>query len=167
MADTNVIESHEEAIRVMLAEFRTRVAGRLPLLENVTTVELRRLVSAASVPDEFLEQIAGTIDNSPVVGVANEITAAEPRDVIEFSRVYFTLADGLEQLSRDVRAVVLKVRHDVGQRALGVYGTVKSINRSNRKQLVSNTTALSRALGRTRRKAKPAKTPPADGNNTA
>jgi len=106
----------------LMPDFRARVAERLPILGNLTTVELRRLVSAASVPDEFLEGIAGTIDNSPVVGVANEIRRGTPRrDRVQPGALH--VGGRLEQLARDVRSVVLKVRHDVGQRALGVYGT--------------------------------------------
>jgi hypothetical protein len=71
-----------------------------------------------------------------------------------------------EMMAQDVTATVLALRHDVGQRALGVYGTVKSVTRPNRELIVSNATALRRGLGRSgRRKAAVKEPPPPDDNS--
>lgn len=169
MTEIQVTQSHEEAVREMMVQIRAMVLQRLPGLGGMSASERRRLLNAASVPDDFLEQVAIAIDAAPEVGVANRITSEESRGAIAFSRVYFAFADQLVQLAHDVTATVLAIRHDVGQRALGVYGTVKSVNRPNRRPAVSNAAALRRALGRSGRRravakepAPPAKTPPAD-----
>ena len=167
-----VTQSHDEAAREMMAQIRAMVLERLPGLGGMSASERRRLLNAASVPDDFLEQVAIAIDGAPDVGAANRITSEESRGAIGFSRVYFAFADQLVQLAQDVTATVLAIRHDIGQRALGVYGTVKSVNRPNRKPAVSNAAALRRALGRSgRRKAavkepSQVKTPPADDDAT-
>ena len=109
-----------------------------------------------------------TVDDSPDIGVTHELTSPEVRDTIEFSRVYLAFADQLEELVRNVRATVAERRWNVGQRALGVYGTVKSANRPTRKLAVANAAALRRALGRKggRRKTPGAAAPDAPQRTT-
>jgi hypothetical protein len=102
---------------------------------------LRRGSTAlCSMPMRFgSRKIEGLIPTAiPELGVPNRITSGESREVIGFSRVYFAFADQLVQLVQDVPATVLELRHDGGERALGVYGTVKSVNRPNRKPAVPN-----------------------------
>jgi len=153
---TQVTLSHEEAAREMIVRIMAIVTERLPELAGTSKAQRRRLATAASVPDEFLEQIAVSIDHSPGMGTVHEITSDEARDMIVFSRVYNAVGEQLVQLGRAVQDVVVERRYDVGQRALGVYGTVKSANRPNRKPAVSNAASLRRALGRSGRRKTPA-----------
>ena len=153
---TQVTLSHEEAARDMVVRIMAIVTERLPELAGTSKAQRRRIANAASVPDEFLEQIAVSVDNSPEIGSVHDITSAEARDMIVFSRVYNAVGEQLMQLGRAVQDVVVERRYDVGQRALGVYGTVKSANRPNRKPTVSNAASLRRALGRSGRRKTPA-----------
>ncbi|HEY0142304.1 MAG TPA: hypothetical protein VGF48_15505 [Thermoanaerobaculia bacterium] len=153
--------SHEDAAREMVAKIMAIVVEHLPELAGMSKGQRRRLASVAAIPDEFLEQIAVSVDQSPGVGSIHNLTAAEARDMIVFSRVFNAAGEQLVQLGHSVMGVVTERRYDVGQRALGVYGTVKSANRPNRKPTVSNVAALRRALGRSggRRKTTDAPTP--------
>ncbi|HEY0140621.1 MAG TPA: hypothetical protein VGF48_06985 [Thermoanaerobaculia bacterium] len=151
MAEKNhVTLSHEERAPEMVARVMAILVEYLPELTGISKGQRRRLTNAASVPDEFLEQIAVSVDQSPGVGSIHDLTADEAREMIVFSRVYNAAGEQIVQLGHSVMGVVTERRYDVGQRALGVYGTVKSANRPNRKATVSNVAALRRALGRTR-----------------
>jgi len=156
---TQVTLSHEETTRDMIVRIMAIVTEHLPELAGTSKVQRRRLANAASVPDEFLEQIAVSIDNSPGMGAVHELSSDEARDMIVFSRVYIAFGEQLVHLGRAVQDVVTERRYDVGHRALGVYGTVKSANRPNRKPTVSNAATLRRALGRSRRKTPAAQAP--------
>ena len=158
--ETKETLSHEDAAREIIVRVTAIIAERLPELMGMSKTQRRRLTNAASVPDEFLEQIAVSIDNSPGMGAVHELTADEARDMIVFSRVYDALGQQMVQLGHGIQDVVLARRYDVGQRALGVYGTVKSANRPNRKPTVSNAATLRRALGRAGRRKTPAAQPP-------
>jgi hypothetical protein len=155
MSDPNTETPYEAVSRQMIVEIEMIVARHLPNLANVSGEVLRRQLSVASVPDDFLEEIAVTIDATPGVGEINLISSTEARDTIPFTRVFHAFAGQLELLARRVRVAVAERRHDVVQRALGVYGTVKGANRPNRKQAIPNVASLRRALGRTGRR-KPA-----------
>lgn len=153
---TQVTLSHEETVRDMVVRIMAIVTEHLPELAGTSKVERRRIANAASVPDEFLEQVAVSVDNSPEIGTVHELTSDEARDMIVFSRVYNAFGEQIVQIGRAVQGVVTERRYDVGQRALGVYGTVKSANRPNRKPTVSNAASLRRALGRSGRRKTPA-----------
>ena len=148
--------SHEETARDMVVRIMAIVTEHLPELAGTSKVERRRIANAASVPDEFLEQIAVSVDNSPGMASIHDLTSDEARDMIVFSRVFNAFGEQIVQLGRAVQGVVTERRYDVGQRALGVYGTVKSANRPNRKPTVSNAASLRRALGRSGRRKTPA-----------
>jgi hypothetical protein len=164
--ETQVTLSHEEAAREMVVRIMAIVIERLPELAGTSKAQRRRIANAASVPDEFLEQVAVSIDNSPGMGSVHDLTSDEARDMIVFSRVYYAVGEQIVQLGRAVQDVVTERRYDVGQRALGVYGTVKSANRPNRKPTVSNAASLRRALGRSgRRKTLAAPAPDAAAAN--
>ena len=148
--ETQVTLSHDDTARNMIVRIMAILSERLPELAGKSTGERRRLTNAASVPDEFLEQIGIAVDNSPGASTLHEITSAETRDMIVFSRVYFAFGDQIEQIGRSIKDVVTERRHNLGQRALAVYASMKGANRPGLKPTVSNAAALRRALGRTR-----------------
>jgi hypothetical protein len=152
---------HQDEATDMITRIKAIVAERLPGIVATTVTNRRRLNSAASLPDDFLVQIIVAIENKPEAGVMNNITTAELRDVIAFSSEYLKFAGELEMIVRSVRAIVAETRYDVCQRALGVYGVVKGIERPNRKPAQSNAKALRLALGRGRRR-KTAEPPPTE-----
>jgi len=135
----------------MIVRIMAIVIERLPELAGMSTRERRRLANAVSVPDDFLEQIAVSVDHSPEVGTFHGITSNESRDMIVFSRVYYAFGEQIVQLGRSIQGAVTERRYDVCQRALAVYGSVKSANRPNRKPAVSNAASLRSALGRSGR----------------
>jgi len=153
MSDPQNRQMHEEIARDMMERIKAIVRERFPGLSDANPRSRRRLVSASSVPDDFLEEIGVAIDNKPEAGVMNKITSAEARDMIVYSQVFVAFAGQLERLGRSVRYTVAEQRHDVGQRALGVYGTLKGVNRPDRAfDALSSVTPLKQALGRGRRK---------------
>ena len=153
--EPQVTLSHDEAARDMIVRIMAIVTERLPHLTGRTAGELRRVAGVAAVPDDFFEQVAVAVDASPAVGDFHGITSEESRDMIVWSRVYENFADQVIQLGKSIHGVVTERRYDVAQRALAVYGSIKSANRTNSKPAVSNAASLRRALGRSggRRKA--------------
>lgn len=151
---------HETAARTLIQQFHAMVIERMPDLTIIPAAERRRLNAVASLPDDFLETIAVTVEETPEVGAPNRLTALEVRDLLVFSRVYYAFADQLEELVQNIRATVLSRRHEVGQRALGVYGIAKSVNRRSGKQFVPNVPTMRRTLGRVGRKKTEAPVPP-------
>jgi hypothetical protein len=151
MSDPNGTQSqaHDETARDMIERIKAIVRERFQNLVDGSPRSRRRLVGVASVPDEFLEEVSAAIDNTPEAGVMNRITSAEARDMIVYSRVFEAFARQLGRLGRSVSFTVAEQRHDVAQRALGVYGTLKSANRPDRSfDALSSATPLKRALGR-------------------
>jgi hypothetical protein len=143
---------HQDDTTDMMARIKTIVAERLPGIGETTVTSRRRLNAVSSLGDDFLVQIVVAIDDSPEAGVMNGITTVEVRDIIVFSGEYLKFAEQLETLAKSVRDIVAEKRYDVCQRALGVYGVVKSVRRPNRKPAQSNVAALRRTLGRGRRR---------------
>lgn len=143
---------HETVARELIQHFHAMLMERIPDLTIIPPKERRRLGSVAAVPDEFLETVAVTVDETPEVGAPSRLTGSEVRDVIAFSRVYYAFADQLEVLVQNIRGTIVARRHDIAQRALGVYGIAKSVNRRNAKQFVPNVPTMRRTLGRVTRK---------------
>jgi hypothetical protein len=149
---------HQEAVSDMHARILAIVAERLPNVGTATVKDRRRISTVAAIPDDFLLQIVDAIVEKPEAGAMNNITPDEVHDTIAFSSEYVRFAEQMEAIGRNVRAIVASKRFDLGQRALGVYGVFKSVDRPG--QALSKATTLRRALGRSGRRKKSDAPPP-------
>jgi hypothetical protein len=140
--------SHEETAQAMLTQLR-KLAQSIPGFTFVPPVFRRRLTASASVPDDFLQSIGVACDATPRLATASEITGAELRDTITFSRQYNSVADELELLMNGIRGTIAVRRSEVGRRALRAYEIAKRLDHpEDRERLVPHIEDMKRTLGR-------------------
>lgn len=151
--------SHEEIAAAMMIQIR-ELAQSVSGFTFSAKGRRRKITPAASVPDPFLEAVAVACDASPHLGVASQVTTAELRDTITFSRAFTSVANELMVVARGFLDTVAERRNQVGQRALRAYSMAKSINRpEDRELLIPHLANMQRTLGRGRKRV--AATPPA------
>lgn len=142
---------HEITAQAMMMQLRETVQG-IAGYAFVGRGQRRKLNTAASLPDRFLQSVAVACDASSHLAGSSQITGSELRDTIAFARAYTSVADELEVIARGLRDTIAARRGDVGQRALRAYSMAKSINRpSDREVLIPHVNEMKRALGRGRR----------------
>jgi hypothetical protein len=156
------ITSHEEAAQKILIELRL-IAKSVAGYTHVPVARFRKISTTAAVPDDFLQACAVACDANAQLAAASDVTGAELRDVIGFSRAYLSVADELELLARGLRGTVAVRRGEIAQRARRVYSMAKSMNLPvDRDRLVPHITEMKRTLNKTRVKRAPAADPPVD-----
>ena len=126
----------------------------------------RKISSAATVPDAFLEAIAVACEASVQLAAASELSASDLRSVITFARAFTSLANEMALVAKGLSDTIAEHRYTLGQRALRAYAIAKSINKpEERELLIPHLENLRRALGRVGRprvaaKPEPPATPP-------
>lgn len=151
MSNIDTPLSHETNVRQMLEQLQG-MRGRMPKLVDLPLAVARRMFATAATPDRFFDKTAVVVEQVPPLARTSLLSPAEYRDVIVFTSQYEMLANDLEQLAREVRGMILVVRHDGGQEALRVYRVARSFNRpADRQVLVPYIDMLQEALGRTSR----------------
>ena len=151
--------SPTEVARELLQRVRAvqEITGTKTLLP---TKQSRKLIHAASLPDDFLEAVAVAIDAYEKLALISDVTAAEIRELIAYSRANRPVVDELRLAATSLLQDILTRRAHVGQQALKVYQIVQGLNRPNDKaMLVPHITAMRRALGKAKRKAAPPEQP--------
>ncbi len=152
---TSVLASHTREAQVRIDELRA-MRQRIPHFKiPAGKGSFHRLVSAASLPPEFIELTAVAVTNSrPLVreGGADPLLT---RDLMKFAEAYDPLADELEALAHFVRHSTTAARNRAGRDALVTYALAKRLAR------LPETTGLApyvddmrRALGNRIRKPK-------------
>jgi hypothetical protein len=125
----------------------------------------QRLVSASSVPPEFIELTAVAVKNSPALVRGGSPDPDALRDLIAFADAYGPVADELDALARFIRHSVISAKHKAGSDALTTYVLTRRLaKRPETADLAPQAEAMSRALGRHRKtKAQPTPTPETPG----
>ena len=158
---TPVPASRDQAVRDVIVALETMLRELLPGFTFLPTAQRRRITTAGSVPDDFLEAVAVAVESTPNVAGPIPITPIELRDAIRSSRAFLSLADQLELMARGVRETVAESRAEVGKRALATYGVARSVNRHlDLTVAIPHFANMRRALGRTGRKKRVVETPP-------
>jgi len=123
--------------------------------------ERRRLVSAATVPPQFIELAAVAVKNSAALVRGGSPDPDVLRDLLAFAEAYEPLADELEALAYFVRHTVTAAKNKAGSDALTTYALTRRLaKRPETADLAPQADAMGRALGRRRKaKAPPAPTP--------
>jgi hypothetical protein len=151
-------------VRELIVTLEATLRELLPGFTFLPAAQRRRITTAGSVPDDFLEAVAVAVESTPNVAGLIPITPAELREAIRSSRAFHSLADQLELMARGVRETVAEQRGAIGKRALATYGVARSVNRHlDVTVAVPHFATMRRALGRTGRKKRPgepAPTPP-------
>jgi hypothetical protein len=128
-----------ETLLQELQRFVDSVAG----LEILTPQQRRRINTAATLPDAFLEAVACAIEAIPHFAEMTGLTTAEIEEIIAFSSAHLTVADELERVARVMRDTIAARRASVGQRALLFYALAK---RSDDEEAIAHTERMRRRL---------------------
>ena len=111
----------------------------------------RRLISAASVPAEFVELIASAITNSSAL-VREDTSPAEMRDHLAYADAYIPVVEELEALTQFLRFSISAARHKAGIAALTTYALAQRLaKRKETAHLAPHVAAMRRALGRVKK----------------
>jgi len=124
--------------------------------------ERKRLAVAASVPPQFVEQVAMTIKNSDKLVAAGAADSDRIRDLMNYADAYDAVADELEAMAGFVRHSVVVAKNAAGSYALTTYALAQRLaKRPETADLAPHVANMRSALGKKGRKAKaqPAPTP--------
>jgi hypothetical protein len=145
---------HEETAQAMLVQLR-QLAHSVPGFAFIPARRRRQLSASASVSDDFLQAVSVACDAQPRLGPSGEITGAELRGMVTFSRQYNSVADELVLLAEGLRGTVAVLRSDVCRRALRVYANAKRIESPEEmEKLIPHLADMKRTLGRAKRSEK-------------
>ena len=163
--------THTERARAVLEHIRgiTELIADFQFPDD--HLDPRTLNSVKSIPPEFFEMLAVSIEANSELAKRSAITPAELRDAAEFVAAFTPVVGEFGIMRRStVHTIAVKMAR-VGQLALQAYDFAKNLN--NRKTspqvIVPHLEAMKAALGRGRRKAVPELPPaaakPAGGPN--
>jgi hypothetical protein len=118
--------------------------------------DTRRLTSAASVPQQFVELTAVAVTNNAMLVRGGAVNPVETRDLLSYAEAYAPLADELEALAHFIRHSVATAKNKAGSEALIVYALAQRLaTRPETADLAPHVADMRRALGRANRKPKP------------
>jgi hypothetical protein len=159
--------THNEDAQARIEEVRA-MRQKIPnLIFPTAKGDLRRLVSAASVPQELIELTTVAVKNNVALVRGGRPDPEFLRDQSLYAEAYGPLADELEALASFVRHSVTAAKNTVGSDALDTYAlTQRLAKRPGTADLAPLAEAMNRALGRRGRKAK-ASPAPAPGTQTS
>jgi hypothetical protein len=122
----------------------------------------RRLNSAASVPEQFVELAAVAVKNSEALVRGGGVDPAQIRDLMSYAEAYAPVADELEALAHFIRHSVMTARNKAGSDALTTYALAQRLaKRPETADLAPHVDDMRNALGNRFRKAKARPVPPA------
>lgn len=160
MATENAVPAvpniHTQAAQARVDELRAmRLAIPnfvIPTLNGGT----RSLISAASVPAEFVELTVVAIRNSAAL-VRGSADPDVTRDLISYADAYAPVADELEALAHFVRHSIAAAKNKAGAEALTTYALAQRLaKRPETADLAPHVADMRRALGLRRKKARAA-----------
>jgi hypothetical protein len=95
---TNPQPSHLETAQERVDEVRA-MREKIPNFVIPSKGDRQRLASAASVPPQFVEQVAMTIKNSAKLVAAGAADADRIRDLMNYAEAYDSVADEYEAMA--------------------------------------------------------------------
>jgi hypothetical protein len=161
---TNTPTSHADIAQARVEEVRA-MRERIPdLVIPDSKSASQKLVSAATVPPQFIELTAVAVKNSEALVRKGGADPAQLRNLMSYAEAYGPLADELEALAQFVRHSVITARHKAGSDALTTYALAQVLAaRPETADLAPHVADMRRALGKRARgrgaKSKPASTP--------
>jgi len=152
--------SHTQTAQARVEEIRA-MRQKIPNFVFPTSKgDGRKLVSAATVPPQFIELTAVAVKNSVALVRGGSPDPDALRDLIAFADAYGPVADELEALAHFIRHSVAAARNKAGSDALTTYALTRRLaKRPETADLAPHAEAMSRALGRRGRKTKAQPTP--------
>jgi hypothetical protein len=143
--------SYADAAQAFLEKLRALRQEIPNLTFPLSAAEARRLNSAASVPDDFIEMASVAMKNSPQLVAAVSADPDQMRDLVRFSNAYVAIAQELDAMGFGSRHTVAIARHKAGSDALDVYAAAKTLaRRADGAHLRPHIAEMRRTLGRGR-----------------
>src|SRR3954462_2126710 len=146
---TTTPASHADIAQARVEEVRS-MRERIPdLVIPDSKGASRKLVSAATVPPQFIELTAVAVKNSDALVRKGGADPAQLRDLMSYAEAYEPLADELEALAHFVRHSVITARHKAGSDALTTYAIAQVLaKRPETADLAPHVADMKRALGK-------------------
>jgi hypothetical protein len=146
---TNTQTSHADAAQALVGDVRAMRARVPDLVIPDSKGATQKLVSAATVPPQFIELTAVAVTNSEPLVRKGGADAAQLRDLMSYAEAYEPLADELEALAQFVRHSVITARHKAGSDALTTYAIAQVLaKRPETADLGPHVADMRRALGK-------------------
>jgi hypothetical protein len=148
MADNNV--DYSAIAQELIAQVMS-MRAKVPFITDRPKVDLRRLNSGASVPDEFIDHLTKVVTSSPKASAAvDDVTGM--LDMRRFAAAFIELETDLRALADSIHATSVSLRHESGILALNAYATVQGLLRQKGGQdLGIHVRTLRKTLGRGRK----------------
>ncbi|SRR5216684_287442 len=158
---TNTQTTHVDAAQALVADVRAMRARVPDLVIPDSPNATQKLVSAATVPPQFIELTAVAVTNSEPLVRKGAADPARLRDLLNYAEAFEPFADELEALAQFVRHSVVTARHKAGSEALTTYAIAQRLAKlPETADLAPHVADMRRALGKRGRNGK-AKTAPA------
>jgi hypothetical protein len=141
--------SYHEAAQALVEELR-RMREKIPHFAIPTPKRGRAtLVSAATVPPEFIEVTTVARTNNAALSRGNAMTPAEGRDLLAYAEAYGPVADEFEAMGQFVRFSIVAAKNKVGSEALTTYALASRLaRRPEHADLAPYVADMLRALGK-------------------
>lgn len=141
--------SYHEAAQRFVQELR-RMREKIPHFAIPTRKRGRAtLVSAATLPQEFIELTTVARTNHAALSRGGAMTAAEGRDLLTYADAYGPVADELEAMAQFVRFSIAAAKNKVGSEALTTYALAQRLaRRPEHADLAPYVADMFRALGK-------------------
>jgi hypothetical protein len=163
---------HVALVRKLTDELNA-IRAQVPyLLEPRPKSDLVKLISAASVPDEFVEKLGGVLASSgSETGETVHVDVDRMLDQRRFAAAFVLLEAQARAFADSLRATLTIVRHESGTRALVAYAATQSLQRlPGGQDLAPHVRNLRKVLGRGRTRkiaeSQPAPVPSPDPHST-
>lgn len=141
--------NHTAAAQARVEEIRA-LRQQIPnFVFPLTKSDRRKLVSAATLPPQFVELTAVAMKNSSALVRGGGADPARIRDLMAFAEAYGPVADELEALALFVRHTVAAARNKAGSDALLTYAVAQRLaKRPETADLAPHVDDMRTALGR-------------------
>ncbi|HXH94463.1 MAG TPA: hypothetical protein VNN25_22995 [Thermoanaerobaculia bacterium] len=157
-----VSQSHTDSAQARVDEIRAMRQLIPNFVIPASTSANRSLITAASLPQQFIELAAMAVKNSTALVRGGGVDPAQIRDLMSFAEAYGPVADELDALAQFIRHSVTAARNTAGSDALTTYALARRLaKRPETAELAPHVNDMRNALGTRFRKAKahPAPTP--------
>ena len=126
------------------AEIRA-LGTKLGIGKGLKKAERSKLTSSASTSNDFIEEVAATVDqHGSLVGASFDVDQA--REAIAYSAAYETVVIEIERLARRLSDEILRRRAAAGSGALAVYAAMKGAARTAEGEELNDALATLKAL---------------------
>jgi len=157
---TTPATSHKDAAAAIIDEVRG-LKDRIPhFVIPESRADRQRLVTAASVPPEFIDLTSMATRNNEDLARGGNSGPDKTEDLRNYAEAYGPLADELEAMALFVRHSVRSAKNQAGSNALMTYAMAKRLaKRPETASLAPHVQDMRRALASPRRKAKAKQAP--------